>query len=67
MVGITLVQVTIGALSDTFGRRRALLTGLAVYVAEGAMCALAPHPAVYDGIRRHPPAVPEVAPHSSLS
>lgn len=41
----------IGPLSDTFGRRRALLTGLAVYVAEGAVCALAPHPAVLIGMR----------------
>ncbi len=51
MVGIALVQVIIGPLSDTFGRRRALLTGLAVYVAEGAVCALAPHPAVLIGMR----------------
>ena len=37
MVGTALVQVIIGPLSDIFGRRRALLTGLAVYVAEGAV------------------------------
>jgi MFS family permease len=39
MVGIALGQMIIGPLSDTLGRRRALLTGLAVYVAEGAVCA----------------------------
>ncbi|MGQ4389595.1 multidrug effflux MFS transporter [Streptomyces sp. SAS_270] len=51
MLGIALGQLVIGPLSDTLGRRRPLLIGLSVYVAAGAMCALAPDPAVLIGMR----------------
>ncbi|MFI1035237.1 MFS transporter [Streptomyces sp. NPDC020951] len=51
MAGIALGQLVIGPLSDTLGRRRPLLTGLSVYVVAGALCALAPDPAVLIGMR----------------
>lgn len=51
MIGIALGQLAIGPLSDTLGRRRPLLTGLSVYVVAGALCALAPDPAVLIGMR----------------
>lgn len=51
MIGIALGQLVIGPLSDTLGRRRPLLTGLSVYVLAGALCALAPDPAVLIGMR----------------
>ncbi|MFG2810005.1 MFS transporter [Streptomyces sp. DT199] len=46
MIGIAVGQLVLGPLSDTLGRRRPLLTGLTVYVAASAVCALAPDPAV---------------------
>ncbi|MDX3113350.1 multidrug effflux MFS transporter [Streptomyces scabiei] len=51
MVGIALGQLVIGPLSDALGRRGPLLTGLSVYVVAGALCALAPDPAVLIGMR----------------
>ncbi|MFM9589348.1 multidrug effflux MFS transporter [Streptomyces scabiei] len=51
MIGIALGQLVIGPLSDTLGRRRPLLIGLSVYVVAGALCALAPNPAVLIGMR----------------
>ncbi|MEI5519750.1 multidrug effflux MFS transporter [Streptomyces brasiliscabiei] len=44
MIGTAVGQLVIGPLSDTLGRRRPLLAGLTVYVAAGAVCALAPGP-----------------------
>ncbi len=38
--GLALGQVTLGSLSDRFGRRAPLLAGMAVYVAASAGCAL---------------------------
>ncbi|MEV5958152.1 multidrug effflux MFS transporter [Streptomyces sp. NPDC051987] len=51
MLGIALGQLIIGPLSDTVGRRGPLLIGLTVYVTAGAVCALAPSPAVLIGMR----------------
>ncbi|MFI5974787.1 multidrug effflux MFS transporter [Streptomyces sp. NPDC051452] len=42
MAGLALGQLVVGPLSDRWGRRRPLLTGLAVYLAATALCALAP-------------------------
>src|SRR6202020_2282051 len=38
--------VPAGRLADHFGRRRFLLTGVVVFIAASALCALAPPPAV---------------------
>ncbi|QTD98174.1 multidrug effflux MFS transporter [Streptomyces cyanogenus] len=42
MAGLALGQLVVGPMSDRWGRRRPLLTGLAVYLAATALCALAP-------------------------
>jgi DHA1 family bicyclomycin/chloramphenicol resistance-like MFS transporter len=42
VVGLAAGQVLAGPLSDTWGRRRPLLAGMALYVAGSAWCALAP-------------------------
>ncbi|MFG2607784.1 multidrug effflux MFS transporter [Streptomyces sp. NPDC048514] len=42
MAGLALGQLVVGPLSDRWGRRRPLLTGLAVYLAATALCVLAP-------------------------
>ena len=41
VIGFGAAQLVIGPLSDRFGRRPVLLTGLAIYVAASAMCGLA--------------------------
>ncbi|MDH6110656.1 DHA1 family bicyclomycin/chloramphenicol resistance-like MFS transporter [Kitasatospora sp. MAP12-15] len=41
LVGLALGQLVAGPLSDTLGRRRPLLTGLALYVLSTAVCAFA--------------------------
>ncbi|MFM7759814.1 MAG: multidrug effflux MFS transporter [Burkholderiaceae bacterium] len=41
VIGFGAAQLVIGPLSDRFGRRPVLLTGLALYVAASAMCGLA--------------------------
>ncbi|MDX3799172.1 multidrug effflux MFS transporter [Streptomyces sp. AK04-3B] len=51
MIGIAVGQLVIGPLSDTLGRRRPLLTGLAVYVTAGALCALAPNAGMLVALR----------------
>ncbi|MEV6960383.1 multidrug effflux MFS transporter [Streptomyces sp. NPDC051207] len=43
LAGMALGQLVIGPMSDRWGRRRPLLTGLAVYVVATALCALAPN------------------------
>jgi DHA1 family bicyclomycin/chloramphenicol resistance-like MFS transporter len=42
LVGMALGQLVVGPMSDRWGRRRPLLTGLAVYVVATVLCALAP-------------------------
>ncbi|MFJ4947560.1 multidrug effflux MFS transporter [Streptomyces sp. NPDC088760] len=42
MAGLALGQLVVGPMSDRWGRRRPLLTGLAVYLVATALCALAP-------------------------
>lgn len=43
LLGMALGQLVVGPMSDRWGRRRPLLTGLAVYVLATALCALAPN------------------------
>lgn len=42
LIGLAAGQIVIGPLSDTIGRRRPLVLGLAVFVLASAACALAP-------------------------
>ncbi len=42
LAGMALGQLVVGPMSDRWGRRRPLLSGLAVYVVATALCALAP-------------------------
>ncbi|MFF7978916.1 multidrug effflux MFS transporter [Streptomyces sp. NPDC007901] len=43
LAGMALGQLVVGPMSDRWGRRRPLLTGLAVYIVATALCALAPN------------------------
>ncbi|PJM97208.1 multidrug effflux MFS transporter [Streptomyces sp. CB01373] len=43
LAGMALGQMVVGPMSDRWGRRRPLLTGLAVYVLATALCAFAPN------------------------
>ena len=51
LAGLALGQVLLGSLSDTFGRRRPLLAGLAVYVVTSAALVLADSIAVFTALR----------------
>ncbi|MGW3207916.1 multidrug effflux MFS transporter [Streptomyces sp. NPDC001135] len=42
LLGMALGQLVVGPMSDRWGRRRPLLTGLAVYLLATALCAVAP-------------------------
>ncbi|CAM5387614.1 multidrug effflux MFS transporter [Streptomyces aurantiogriseus] len=42
LAGMAVGQLVVGPMSDRWGRRRPLLTGLAVYILATALCALAP-------------------------
>ncbi|MDV7215431.1 multidrug effflux MFS transporter [Streptomyces prunicolor] len=43
LAGMALGQLVVGPMSDKWGRRRPLLTGLAVYIVATALCAIAPN------------------------
>ncbi|BCM66531.1 putative bicyclomycin resistance protein [Streptomyces sp. EAS-AB2608] len=43
LLGMALGQLVVGPMSDRWGRRRPLLTGLAVYLVATALCAVAPN------------------------
>ncbi|XUL87722.1 multidrug effflux MFS transporter [Streptomyces galilaeus] len=43
LAGMALGQLVVGPMSDRWGRRRPLLSGLAVYVVATALCAVAPN------------------------
>ncbi|MET7484619.1 multidrug effflux MFS transporter [Streptomyces sp. NPDC005538] len=43
LAGMALGQLVVGPMSDKWGRRRPLLTGLVVYILATALCALAPN------------------------
>lgn len=43
LAGLALGQLVVGPLSDRWGRRRPLLTGMAVYLVATAVCAFAPN------------------------
>jgi DHA1 family bicyclomycin/chloramphenicol resistance-like MFS transporter len=51
LTGMALGQLVVGPMSDRWGRRRPLLTGLAVYVLATAICALAPNAALLIAFR----------------
>jgi DHA1 family bicyclomycin/chloramphenicol resistance-like MFS transporter len=51
LLGIALSQVVAGSLSDTLGRRRLVLVGLAAYGVVSALCAVAPSIWVLLGLR----------------
>ena len=51
VLGLAIGQVLIGPLSDTFGRRRPLLTGLAVFTLASVACAVAPAVWILDAAR----------------
>jgi DHA1 family bicyclomycin/chloramphenicol resistance-like MFS transporter len=51
LLGIALSQVVAGSLSDSLGRRRLVLVGLAAYGAVSALCAVAPSIWILLGLR----------------
>ena len=51
LVGLALGQLLVGPLSDTFGRRRPLLVGVAVHVVASLLCLVAPNVEVLGGLR----------------
>jgi DHA1 family bicyclomycin/chloramphenicol resistance-like MFS transporter len=51
LLGIAISQIVAGSLSDTLGRRRLVLIGLAAYSAISVLCALAPSIWVLLGLR----------------
>ncbi|MFI5826079.1 multidrug effflux MFS transporter [Streptomyces sp. NPDC051578] len=51
LAGMALGQLVIGPMSDKWGRRRPLLTGMIVYVLATAVCALAPTTGLLVGFR----------------
>ncbi|MQA80187.1 MAG: Bcr/CflA family multidrug efflux MFS transporter [Streptosporangiales bacterium] len=51
VIGMSLGQLVIGPLSDTLGRRRPLVVGMAVYGAMSIVCAVAPNIIALDAVR----------------
>ncbi|GLU30625.1 multidrug effflux MFS transporter [Trinickia caryophylli] len=51
VVGLAIAQAVYGPLSDSFGRRRLVIGGMALYTAASIACALAPSVATFGGAR----------------
>ncbi|MFD8413710.1 multidrug effflux MFS transporter [Streptomyces sp. NPDC059650] len=51
LAGLAIGQLIAGPLSDTYGRRRPLLAGLALYTIASALCAVAPDVRTFVGLR----------------
>ncbi|WCD91329.1 Bicyclomycin resistance protein (plasmid) [Streptomyces xanthophaeus] len=51
LIGMALGQLAVGPLSDRLGRRRPLITGMALYTASSVACALAPTADLLIGLR----------------
>jgi MFS transporter, DHA1 family, multidrug resistance protein len=51
LAGLAIGQLTIGPLSDAFGRRRPLITGVVAHVVASLLCAVAPTIAVLGALR----------------
>jgi MFS transporter, DHA1 family, multidrug resistance protein len=51
LIGVALGQITVGPLSDAFGRRRPLVIAVAVHVAASVMCAVAPNVTALGALR----------------
>lgn len=51
VVGISLGQLLVGPTSDSVGRRRPLVVGIALFALTSALCAVAPNVAVLDVLR----------------
>ncbi|QFR93280.1 Bcr/CflA family multidrug efflux MFS transporter [Streptomyces tsukubensis] len=51
LMGMALGQLVVGPMSDRWGRRRPLLTGLVIYIVATAICALAPGVELLVGFR----------------
>ncbi len=51
LLGMALGQLVVGPMSDKWGRRRPLLTGMVIYVLATAVCALAPTAELLIGFR----------------
>ncbi|MCD9141990.1 multidrug effflux MFS transporter [Streptomyces albireticuli] len=51
LLGMALGQLVVGPMSDKWGRRRPLLTGMVIYVIATAVCALAPTAGLLIGFR----------------
>jgi MFS transporter, DHA1 family, multidrug resistance protein len=51
LIGLSLGQLLVGPLSDTFGRRRPLLVGVGVHVLASLLCLVAPNVEVLGGLR----------------
>jgi DHA1 family bicyclomycin/chloramphenicol resistance-like MFS transporter len=51
LIGLSFGQLLIGPLSDTFGRRRPLLVGVAVHVLASLLCLVAPNVEVLGALR----------------
>jgi DHA1 family bicyclomycin/chloramphenicol resistance-like MFS transporter len=51
LVGLALGQLLVGPLSDTFGRRRPMLVGVAVHVVASLLCLIAPNVGVLGSLR----------------
>ena len=51
LIGLALGQLVIGPISDAVGRRRPLITGIALHIAASLLCVVAPHIGVLGALR----------------